>query len=80
MPAASVAGRLGATMSLATILKYSANILMGAALIKWIAADMAAEVRRDVASLRSPYPIAGAATAMGVVAGMLLARRRRGRA
>jgi cation transporter-like permease len=67
-------------MSVATLLKYSANILMGAALVKRIAADMAAEVRRDVGSLRSPYPIAGAATVMGIVAGILLARHRRGRA
>jgi hypothetical protein len=76
-------------MSVATFLKYSANVLMGAALIRWVAADMAAEVRRDVGSLqnrtqsavrRSPYRIAGAATAMGVVAGVLLAQHRRGRA
>jgi ElaB/YqjD/DUF883 family membrane-anchored ribosome-binding protein len=74
-------------MSVATFLKYSANVMMGAALIKWIATDMAAEVRRDVGGLqgrtesavrRSPYRIAGAVTAMGVVAGMLLAQHRRG--
>jgi ElaB/YqjD/DUF883 family membrane-anchored ribosome-binding protein len=75
------------TMSVATFLKYSANLVMGAALIKWVATDVAAEVRRDVESLqgrtqsavrRSPYRIAGAVTAMGVVAGVLLARHRRG--
>ena len=74
-------------MSVATFLKYSANVVMGAALIKWIATDVAAEVRRDVGSLqgrtksavrRSPYRIAGAVTAMGVVAGLLLAQHRRG--
>ncbi len=74
-------------MSVATFLKYSANLLMGAALIKWVATDVAAEVRRDVESLqgrtqsavrRSPYRIAGAVTAMGVVAGVLLAQHRRG--
>lgn len=74
-------------MSVATLLKYSANLLMGAALIKWVATDMAAEVRRDVESLqgrtesavrRSPYRIAGAVTAMGIVAGVLLAQHRRG--
>jgi ElaB/YqjD/DUF883 family membrane-anchored ribosome-binding protein len=74
-------------MSVATFLKYSANVVMGAALIKWVAADMAAEVRRDVENLqgrtqsavrRSPYRIAGAVTAMGVVAGILLAQHRRG--
>ena len=76
-----------ATMSVATFLKYLANVVMGAALIKWVAADVAAEVRRDVESLqgrtqsavrRSPYRIAGAVTAMGVVAGLLLAQHRRG--
>jgi ElaB/YqjD/DUF883 family membrane-anchored ribosome-binding protein len=74
------------TMSVATFLKYSANLVMGAALIKWLATDMAAEVRRDVESLqgrtrsavrRSPYRIAGAVTAMGVIAGVLLAQHRR---
>jgi ElaB/YqjD/DUF883 family membrane-anchored ribosome-binding protein len=75
------------TMSVATLLKYSANLFMGAALIKWVATDMAAEVRRDVGSLqgrtqsavrRSPYRIAGAVAATGVVAGLLLAQHRRG--
>jgi ElaB/YqjD/DUF883 family membrane-anchored ribosome-binding protein len=74
-------------MSVATFLKYLANLLMGAALIKWVATDVAAEVRRDVESLqgrtqsavrRSPYRIAGAVTAMGVIAGVLLAQHRRG--
>jgi hypothetical protein len=76
-------------MNVATILKYSANLFMGAALIKWVAIDMAAEVRRDVGTLqsgtnfavrRSPYRIAGAVTAMGVVAGILLAKHQHGRA
>jgi ElaB/YqjD/DUF883 family membrane-anchored ribosome-binding protein len=74
-------------MSVATFLKYSANLVMGAVLIKWLATDVAAEVRRDVESLqgrtqsavrRSPYRIAGAVTAMGVIAGVLLAQHRRG--
>jgi hypothetical protein len=73
-------------MSVTTLLKYSANLFMGAALIKWVAVDMAAEVRRDVGTLqsgtdlavrRSPYRIAGAVTAMGVVAGILLANKHR---
>jgi ElaB/YqjD/DUF883 family membrane-anchored ribosome-binding protein len=76
-------------MSVATILRYSANVFVGAALIKLIAGDMAAEVRRDMGTLqsrtdsvvrRSPYRIAGAVTAMGVVAGMLLAQHRHNRA
>jgi ElaB/YqjD/DUF883 family membrane-anchored ribosome-binding protein len=76
-------------MSVATILRYSANVFVGAALIKLLAGDMAAEVRRDMGSLqsrtdsvvrRSPYRIAGAVTAMGVVTGMLLAQHRHNRA
>jgi ElaB/YqjD/DUF883 family membrane-anchored ribosome-binding protein len=76
-------------MSVATILRYSANVFIGAVLIKLLAGDMAAEVRRDMGTLqnrthsvvrRSPYRIAGAVTAMGVVAGMLLAQHRHNRA
>jgi hypothetical protein len=76
-------------MNVATVLKYSANLFMGAALLKLVASDMAAEVVQDVGSLqgrtnflvrRSPYRIAGAATAMGVVAGILFAKHRHGRA
>ena len=76
-------------MSVATILKFSANVFAGAALIKLVAGDMAAEVRRDMGTLqskthsavrRSPYRIAGTVTAMGVVAGMLLAQHRHHRA
>jgi hypothetical protein len=76
-------------MDVATILKYSANLFMGAALIKWVASDVAAEVGHDIGSLqgrtdfavrRSPYRMAGAVTAMGVVAGILLARHRHRRA
>jgi hypothetical protein len=76
-------------MSVATLLRYSANVFVGGVLIKLLAGDMAAEVRRDVGTLqsrthsvvrRSPYRIAGAVTAMGVVAGMLLAQHRHNRA
>jgi ElaB/YqjD/DUF883 family membrane-anchored ribosome-binding protein len=72
-------------MSVATILKYSANLFVGAVLVKLLAGDMASEVRRDMGTLQSrthsvvrrrPYRIAGAVTAMGVVAGMLLAHHR----
>jgi len=72
-------------MSVATILKYSANVFVGAALIKLLAGDMAAEVRQDMETLqnrthsvarRSPYRTAGAVAAMGVVAGVLLAHHR----
>jgi ElaB/YqjD/DUF883 family membrane-anchored ribosome-binding protein len=76
-------------MSVAAILRYSANVVVGAILIKLVAGDMASEVRRDMETLqsrtnsvvwRSPYRIAGAVTAMGVVAGMLLAQLRHHRA
>jgi ElaB/YqjD/DUF883 family membrane-anchored ribosome-binding protein len=76
-------------MSVATILKYAANVFVGATLVKLVAGDMAAEVRRDMGTLQnrtdsvvrhSPYRIAGAVTAMGVVAGMLLAQHRHNRA
>jgi ElaB/YqjD/DUF883 family membrane-anchored ribosome-binding protein len=72
-------------MSVATILKHSANLFVGAVLIKLLASDMAAEVSRDMGTLqsrtdsvarRSPYRTAGAVAAMGVVAGMLLAHHR----
>jgi ElaB/YqjD/DUF883 family membrane-anchored ribosome-binding protein len=72
-------------MSVATILKYSANLFVGAVLLKLLAGDMAAEVRRDMGTLqgrtdfvarRSPYRTASAVAAMGVVAGMLLAHHR----
>jgi ElaB/YqjD/DUF883 family membrane-anchored ribosome-binding protein len=75
-------------MNVATVLRYSANVFVGATLIKLVARDMAAEVRQDARSLqsktrsavrRSPYRIAGTVTAMGVVAGMLLAQHRHGR-
>jgi hypothetical protein len=73
-------------MNMASFLKVSANLLMGAALIKLLAGDMAAEVRRDVGTLRSrsdarlrasPYRAAAATAAMAAVAGILLAHRRR---
>jgi hypothetical protein len=65
-------------MSVATILKVSANVFVGAGLIKLLAGDMAAEAHSVVR--RSPYRIAGAVTAMSVVAGMLLAQHRHNRA
>jgi len=76
-------------MSVATILKYSANVFVGAVLVKLVASDMASEVRRDMGILqsrthsvvrRSPYRVAGAVTAVSVVAGMLLAQHRHHRA
>jgi hypothetical protein len=57
-------------MNLATFLRYAANVVMGAILIKLVAGDIAADMRR------SPYRVAGAAAAMGAIAGTLLANRR----
>jgi hypothetical protein len=71
-------------MSMARFLKYSANVAMAAGLVKWVAGDIAAEMRHDVGNLpgrtrhlvrSSPYGVAGAATAIGVIAGILLAKR-----
>lgn len=61
-------------MNLATFLRYAANVGMGATLVKLVAGDFALEMRR------SPYRVAGAATAIGVIAGMLLAKRQHRRA
>jgi ElaB/YqjD/DUF883 family membrane-anchored ribosome-binding protein len=55
-------------MDMATILKRSANLLVGASVVKLVAGDL---VRR------SPYPAAGTAAALGVLAGVLVGRRQR---
>jgi ElaB/YqjD/DUF883 family membrane-anchored ribosome-binding protein len=74
-------------MNMATFLKGSANFLVGVSLLKWLAADLKAEIRNDTASLRerahelvqhSPYRAAGLAAAAGALAGMALAHRRTG--
>jgi ElaB/YqjD/DUF883 family membrane-anchored ribosome-binding protein len=53
-------------MDMATLLKTFANV--------YVAASMAKLVARDVAN-RSPYGVAGAATAVGVLAGLLVGKR-----
>jgi ElaB/YqjD/DUF883 family membrane-anchored ribosome-binding protein len=72
-------------MNMATLLKAGANFLVGVSLVKWLAADLKAEIRNDTVSLReranelvqkSPYRAAGLAAAAGALAGMLLAQRR----
>lgn len=55
-------------MDMATFLKRSANLLMGASIVKLVAGDL---VRRV------PYGAAGTAAALGVCAGALLGRRSR---
>jgi ElaB/YqjD/DUF883 family membrane-anchored ribosome-binding protein len=76
-------------LDMAKVLKISANAAAAAILVKSVAGDIGAEVRRDAGTLsgrardfarRSPYGAAGAATAVGVLAGMLLARRHQRRA
>ncbi|HSZ10343.1 MAG TPA: hypothetical protein VK794_17500 [Steroidobacteraceae bacterium] len=71
-------------LDLSTVLKFSANAAAAASLVNWVAGDIAEEIRRDARTLvgrtrdlarRSPYGAAGAATAIGILAGMLLAKR-----
>ncbi|HEY0746045.1 MAG TPA: hypothetical protein VGD63_05050 [Steroidobacteraceae bacterium] len=72
-------------MSTASALKQAANFFVGLALAKMVMADLRAEMHRDLSGLRSqtdalvhrsPYGAAGAAAVMGLVAGILLAKRR----
>ena len=72
-------------MDMATFLKRSANFLMAVSVVKWVAADLNAEIRHDTESLReranrlvqrSPYRAAGLAAAAGALAGIALAHRR----
>jgi ElaB/YqjD/DUF883 family membrane-anchored ribosome-binding protein len=57
-------------MDMASFLKRTANLLVRAGILKLVAGDL---VRR------APYPAAGTAAALGVVAGMQFGRRRRRR-
>jgi ElaB/YqjD/DUF883 family membrane-anchored ribosome-binding protein len=72
-------------MDMATFLKKSANFLMAVSVVKWIVADLNAEIRHGTESLRerasrlvqkSPYRAAGLAAAAGALAGIALAHRR----
>jgi ElaB/YqjD/DUF883 family membrane-anchored ribosome-binding protein len=72
-------------MDMATVLKQSANLFMAVSVVKWVAADLNAEIRHDTGSLReranrlvqrSPYRAAGVAAAAGALAGIALAHRR----
>jgi|HubBroStandDraft_5_1064220.scaffolds.fasta_scaffold189655_3 ElaB/YqjD/DUF883 family membrane-anchored ribosome-binding protein len=55
-------------MDMATFLRRSANLLVGARMLKLVAGDLLR---------RAPYPAAGTAAALGVCAGILLSRHRR---
>jgi ElaB/YqjD/DUF883 family membrane-anchored ribosome-binding protein len=77
---------MAATMDMASFLKISANLLMGAVLVKYLARDMSLELRKDAQILRtrsdahlraSPYGTVAAAAAIGIAGGILLAHRRR---
>jgi ElaB/YqjD/DUF883 family membrane-anchored ribosome-binding protein len=57
-------------MDMASFLKRTANLLVRASILKLVAGDLLR---------RSPYPAAGTAAALGVVAGMQFGRRRRRR-
>jgi hypothetical protein len=62
-------------LDMAKVLKGSANVFMAGVLVRRVAQDLTSEVRRDV--VRSPYGAAGAATVLGVMAGVFFARRHR---
>jgi ElaB/YqjD/DUF883 family membrane-anchored ribosome-binding protein len=75
-------------MDMATLLRNSANCFMAVSVVKLLAADLNAEIRRDTGSLRetanrlvqkSPYRAAGLAAAAGALAGIALAHRRTGK-
>jgi ElaB/YqjD/DUF883 family membrane-anchored ribosome-binding protein len=72
-------------MDMASLLKKTANVFMGVSVLKWLAADLKAEIRHDSVSLRerasalvqkSPYRAAGVAAAAGALTGIVLTRRR----
>jgi hypothetical protein len=54
-------------MDMAKLLKSCANIYVTASIAKLVAGDLAK---------RSPYGLAGAATAMGLLAGLFVGKRR----
>lgn len=71
-------------MDLATLLKNTANVLVGMSLLKLLSADLKAEICQDGASLRdqanrlvqkSPYRAAGLAAAIAALTGIVLASR-----
>jgi hypothetical protein len=72
-------------MDMASLLKKTANVFVGVSVLKWLAADLKAEIRHDAVSLRdrtnvliqkSPYRAAGVAAAAGALTAIALTRRR----
>ena len=58
-------------MDMTSLLKGSANLLVVMGMLKLVAGDLGAEIRR------SPYPAAGTAAALGLFAGIWVSRRQR---
>jgi hypothetical protein len=72
-------------MNLATVLRSTANVLMGLNLVKLLASDVGGEIRHDAAAagertqaliLRFRYPVIGSAAALGLLAGIFFGQRR----
>jgi ElaB/YqjD/DUF883 family membrane-anchored ribosome-binding protein len=70
-------------MDLATLLRGTANFLVGVSIVKLLGADLKAEIRHDTASLRekanwlaqkSPYRAAAVAAAAGMLTGIAVGR------
>ncbi|MEO7207539.1 MAG: hypothetical protein ABI145_12310 [Steroidobacteraceae bacterium] len=70
---------------MATLLKKTANFVVGVSIIKLLTADLKAEILHDGANLRyktnelvrkSPYRAAGIAAAAGALTGIALTQRR----
>jgi hypothetical protein len=64
-------------LDMAKLLKGTANVFMAGVLVRRVAGDLAVEARKD--AVRSPYGAAGAATLLGVLAGVLLVKKHRRR-
>ena len=72
-------------MNMATLLKRTANLLVGLTMVRMVARDLGTELRHDAAAVRgktsdlvhrSPYRAAGSAAALGLLAGILLTQQR----
>jgi hypothetical protein len=62
-------------LDMARVLKGSANVFMAGVLVRRVVQDLALEARHD--ATRSPYGAAGAATLLGILAGVFLVRHHR---
>jgi hypothetical protein len=64
-------------VDMARLLKGTANVFMAGVLVRRVARDLVVEVRDDAE--RSPYGAAGAATVLGLLAGVMLVKQHRKR-